>query len=78
MFNGAASIAQWVAGDPRFPRCAAKQMLTYGVGRSFDAADGLAYAAGIGTPLATNGTWPQLVHAVASSQAFLTNRGESP
>src|SRR5450432_583618 len=78
MFNGAAQIAQWVAGDMRFPRCAAKQMLTYGVGRSFDATDGLSYAAGLAAPLATTGTWPQLVHAVASSQAFLTNRGEGP
>jgi hypothetical protein len=77
-FNGAAQIAQWVANDPRFARCAAKQMLTYGVGRTFDTADGLSYAAGLGQPLATSGTWSQMVHGVASSQAFLTNRGEGP
>jgi hypothetical protein len=77
-FNGPTEIAQWVAKDQRYARCVSKQMLTYGVGRSFDAPDGLAYAAGLAAPLASTGTWTQLVHAVASSQAFLTNRGEGP
>jgi hypothetical protein len=77
-FNGLAEIAQWVAKDPRFPRCMTKQMMTFAIGRSFDSSQALAYVAGVAEPLASNGTWTQLVHSVAASQAFLTRRGEGP
>ena len=77
-FKGFSDLAQWLVNDPRFLRCATKQMLTYAVGRSFDAMDALAYVAGVAQPLTSSGTWPQLVRAVANSQAFLTRRGEGP
>lgn len=77
-FNGPVEIAKWVANDPRFPRCVAKQMMTYAVGRSFDNPAALAYVAGLAESVGKNGTWSQMVHAVATSQAFLTRRGEGP
>jgi Protein of unknown function (DUF1592)/Protein of unknown function (DUF1588)/Protein of unknown function (DUF1587)/Protein of unknown function (DUF1595)/Protein of unknown function (DUF1585) len=77
-FSGPTEIAQWIAKDPRFPRCMTKQMMTYAIGRSFDSTQALAYVAGAADPLASNGTWTQLVHTVATSQAFLTRRGEGP
>ena len=77
-FSGPTQIAQWVANDLRFTRCVTKQMMTYAVGRSFDASAALSYVAGVADPMAKTGTWPQLVHAVATSQAFLTRRGEGP
>ncbi len=77
-FKGPNDLAQWLVNDPRFLRCATKQMMTYAVGRSFDTTNALAYVAGVAQPLAGAGTWPQLVRAVANSQAFLTRRGEGP
>lgn len=77
-FKGPTDLTQWVVNDPRFLRCTTKQMLTYAVGRSFDSSDALAYVAGVAQPLVAAGTWPQLVRAVANSQAFLTRRGEGP
>jgi Protein of unknown function (DUF1592)/Protein of unknown function (DUF1588)/Protein of unknown function (DUF1587)/Protein of unknown function (DUF1595)/Protein of unknown function (DUF1585) len=77
MFSGAAQLANILASDPRYASCVAKQVLTYAIGRSFEADDGKAYAAGLGTPLAASGTWPQLLRAVIKSKAFLTRRGEA-
>lgn len=77
-FAGAAQIAQWLANDVRYARCVTKQMMTYAVGRPFDAPDALAYVAGVVEPMAKTGTWSNLVHAVATSQAFVTGRGEGP
>jgi len=74
-FNGPAEIAKWVANDPRFSRCVTKQMVTYAVGRSFDSPEALSYVAGMAGSMGGSATWTQLVHTVATSQAFLTRRG---
>jgi len=78
-FDGAAGMANAVASSPKFVPCMAQQMLTYAVGRSFDTADGRAYAADLGAKLVASGhaTWRGLVAAVATSEAFTTRRGEA-
>jgi hypothetical protein len=42
-FNGAAELAPLLAKDPRFAPCVAQQLLTYAVGRSFEAQDSREY-----------------------------------
>ncbi len=78
-FDGAAGMANAVASHPQFVPCMAQQMLTYAVGRSFETADGNAYAADLGAKLVAAGhaTWRGLVTAVATSEAFTTRRGEA-
>lgn len=75
-FSGATELAHTLAKDPRFTSCVMKQVLTYAVGRSFDSQDGKSYVAGLALPLA-EATWPDLLHAVIKSKAFLTRRGEA-
>jgi hypothetical protein len=78
-FTDAKGLATSLAADARFTRCMVKQALTYAVGRSFDAPDARAYVAGLADPLAkAKATWPDLLNTVASSEAFLTRRGEGP
>ena len=78
-FADAKGLATSLAGDPRFTRCMVKQALTYAVGRSFDAIDARSYVAGLADPLAkAHATWPDLLKTVASSEAFVTRRGEGP
>ena len=74
--SGAKDLAQAIAADADYPICLAKQLLTYGVGRSFSAPDAKAYAASVGLAV-KDGTWPDLLRAVVKSQAFLTRRGEA-
>lgn len=76
--NGAKEMSQAIAADTRFTYCLVKQALTYGVGRSFDTVGGNAYVAGLAAPLVGKGTWPDLLRTIATSQAFLTRRGEGP
>jgi hypothetical protein len=76
--NGALALSNAIAKDPRLVWCLTKQVMTYGVGRTFDAPDSRAYLKSIGDPLRASGTWPDLVKAVATSTAFLTSRGEGP
>jgi len=73
--NSPTAIGSFIAQDPRFTACVVKQALTYGVGRTFDAADATAYITGIAAPLQKSGTWQGLLQAVATSDAFLTTRG---
>jgi hypothetical protein len=55
-----------------------KMLLTYAVGHGFDTSDADLYVNGLADPLDRTGTWPELLTAVAKSQAFRTNRGELP
>jgi hypothetical protein len=73
--NGAQAMAQAIAADPRFVQCITKEALTYGIGRTFDANDALAYVETVAQPLQTGGTWQSALQAVVTSQAFLTTRG---
>ncbi len=73
--NGAQAMAQAIAADPRFAQCIVKQAMTYGIGRTFDQPDGLAYVETVAQPLQNGGTWGSALQAVAQSQAFLTTRG---
>lgn len=70
-------LARAVASDADYAMCVAKHLLTYAVGRSFSAPEAKAYAGGVGVKV-KDGTWPELLHAVIKSQAFLTRRGEAP
>jgi hypothetical protein len=78
-FDGANQLATILASDPRYAPCVTQQMLTYGVGRSFDADDARSYTEALGSQLAARGkaTWQGLVSAVATSDAFMTRRGEA-
>jgi len=79
MVTGAMDLATQISKDPRTTWCFTKQALTYGVGRSFEATTGRAYVKGLADPLIkASGTWPDLVKAVATSEAFRTSRGEGP
>jgi Protein of unknown function (DUF1592)/Protein of unknown function (DUF1588)/Protein of unknown function (DUF1595)/Protein of unknown function (DUF1587)/Protein of unknown function (DUF1585) len=69
------AFGQLVSKDPRFAACMVKQLATYGIGRSFEAADALSYVASIASPLQSTGKWQDAILAVATSQAFLTTRG---
>ena len=73
--TGAQGLAQAIAADPRFVQCIVKQAMTFGTGRTFDAADGLAYIETVAQPLQKGGTWESALQAVATSQGFLTTRG---
>ena len=75
--NGAAAMAAAVVADPRFPQNIVKQLLTYGVGRTFDTAAALGYVETVAVPLAKSGTWQAALQTVATSQAFMTTRGGS-
>jgi hypothetical protein len=81
--TGAMDLANKLAKDPRLTRCITQQMMTFGVGRTFDTdiknRTDRAYVMGLADPLAAaNATWPDLVKTVATSEAFRTNRGEGP
>ncbi|MES1172044.1 MAG: DUF1592 domain-containing protein, partial [Bacteroidota bacterium] len=78
MLNGPKELATFLANDKRFAACVMQQALTYAVGRSFDTQDGKNYVAGISEPFMGKGTWPELLKTVATSEAFLTRRGEGP
>jgi len=74
-FAGAKALANYMAKDPRLAPCLTKQVMTFGVDRSFEP-DGRAYVMGLANQLGSKPTWPDLVRAVATSEAFLTSRGE--
>jgi len=76
--RGAQDLARWLAKNPQFTRCAAQHVLTYAVGRGFHSPEAQAYVNGLADPMFGAGTWPGLLKAVATSQAFLTNRGQAP
>jgi hypothetical protein len=76
-FTGSTALANYVAKDPRLAWCLTKQVMTFGVGRTFEPPDGRAYVMGVANQMNANPTWPDLIKAVANSQAFLTSRGES-
>jgi hypothetical protein len=77
--SGPFDLANAVAKDPRLTWCLTKQAMTYGVGRTFDTPEARAYLKNVAAPLAgAQGTWPALFKAVATSDAFLTSRGEGP
>lgn len=75
--SGPLDLASKVAQDPRYPLCVTKQALTFGVGRSFEQPDGRAYVKAVASTMGASATWPDLVKAVAMSDAFRTTRGES-
>jgi len=74
-FNGATELAQLIAKDARFAPCVTKQLLTYGVGRSFAASDGMTYATSLATHAiaAQQNSWRSWIAMVATSEAFRTN-----
>ncbi|MGA7118849.1 MAG: DUF1592 domain-containing protein [Polyangiaceae bacterium] len=73
--DGAQGMAQAIAADPRFVDCIVKNALTFGTGRTYDAADALGYVETVATPLQKGGTWEGALQAIATSQAFMTMRG---
>lgn len=77
MLDGATSLANYVANDPRLTWCLTKQVMTFGVGRSFEQPDGRGYIRGVADQIGAKPTWTDLIKAIAHSEAFLTARGEA-
>jgi hypothetical protein len=77
-FVGALELARVVASDPRFEPCVAEQVLTYGVGRSFRSPEAKAYTEHVASSVRQRGgSFRALLEVIASSEAFLTRRGEA-
>jgi hypothetical protein len=76
--SGPLDLANKVAQDPRFALCVTKQALTFAVGRSFEQPDGRAYVKTVAGTMGAGAGWPDLIKAVAMSDAFRTSRGEGP
>lgn len=74
--TGHRDLAHAIAADADYAVCVTKHLLTFAVGRSFNARDAKSYAAGIGVSM-KDATWPDLILAVAQSEAFRTRRGEA-
>ncbi len=79
-FEGAREMGRVVARDPRFPRCVAKQLFTYGLGRvpRESGADDAELQAITAAFEEGGRTFEALAIAVATSRAFRFTRGESP
>jgi hypothetical protein len=72
-FDGPVELAEVLADDPRFLRCATKKLLTYALGRPMDAEGALVDA--LHTALGTKGSFRSLVASVVLSDAFRTTLG---
>jgi hypothetical protein len=79
-FSSATELSRMIAQDPRYPTCVTKNILTYGVGRSFASSESLTYADALSkrAMAAGAGKWRSWVSMVAASDAFRTNRPDSP
>lgn len=77
-FSGARELANLIAADPRFAGCAARQLLTYAVGRTFITPEGKDYAAALVAHARADGRsgFRDLIDSVVQSEAFRTRRGE--
>ena len=76
-FNGAAELAPLLAKDPRFAPCVAQQLLTYAVGRSFEAQDSRDYVNALARHALADGkgNWRSWVEMVTTTAAFQSRRG---
>jgi len=79
-FASATELSRLIAQDPRYPTCVTKNLLTYAAGRSFSSGESLTYARALSeSALAAGaGKWRSWVSMVAASEAFRTNRPDSP
>lgn len=79
-FASATELSRLIAQDPRYPTCVAKNLLTFGAGRSFSSDESLAYSDALSkrATAAGGGKWRSWVSMIASSDAFRTNRPDSP
>ena len=79
-FSSATELSRLIAQDPRYPTCVTKNLLTYGAGRSFASNESLTYADALSKRAVAAGAdkWRSWVSVVASSDAFRTNRPDSP
>ena len=76
-FNGAVELSTILAEDPRFPRCVAKQMLTYALGRGMENAADDAWVDEITTQYTGDGAHLRaLVLSIVTSEPFRMRRGE--
>ena len=75
-FDGAQSLAQVLAEDPRFPRCLARKLLTFALGRGLTAADAPALDAVTARFAGQDLRFPALIEAVATSVPFTQRQGE--
>ena len=78
-FTGVKELIPLIANDPRFSACVTKQLLTYGVGRTFSSPEGRTYAKALAerAMAGQQGNWRSWIAMVASSEAFRTNRPEA-
>jgi hypothetical protein len=77
-FVGARELSTLLAADPRFVGCTSRQLLTYAVGRPFEAPDARAYAEALVAEARAGGRrgFRDLIETVVGSEAFRTRRGE--
>jgi hypothetical protein len=75
-FDGATALAATLARDPRLPACAARQALTYALGRVLDDDDRDRVANLVAAW--QEGTVRDLLRAIVLSDAFRSRRGEAP
>jgi len=79
-FAGATELSRLIAQDSRYSTCVTKNLLTYGAGRLFSSPESMTYADALAqrAMAAGSGTWRSWISMVASSEAFRTNRPDSP
>lgn len=77
-FYGAQALADWVAADPRFPACVARQLLTYALGRVPGAADEPTLRDLTRDFVSEGASFEALAVAIATSAPFRRARGEVP
>jgi hypothetical protein len=79
-FSGPDELSRLVAANPELPRCVARHLLTYGLGRSVRPESGFDTAtldAVAKTFIDSGQLFPQLVDAVATSDAFRSREDEA-
>lgn len=76
-FNGAREMADLISGDPRFGRCASKQLFTYALGRGSEPRD-RKYIDHIAVEFAAGGyKMKDLIALIVTSEPFRLRRGET-
>jgi hypothetical protein len=77
-FVGARELSSLLAADARVSSCTMQQLLTYAVGRPFEAPDAHAYAAALVAEARAGARsgFRDLIETVVGSEAFRTRRGE--
>jgi hypothetical protein len=71
--DGLAGLERWIVEDPRWPRCVARQLFTWALGRPPGTDDDVVEA--VGARLAAGGSLDDAVEALVTSAPFRARRG---